>query len=197
MTMQPQDYSEVLAPWTRRGNDPAQGAFITADDALESLTRLKEYLKWDDWALLQQVQAAIQQQFPAGTLPPSLNFRGVVPSQASAPASVYNPEPGDDAVTNDKGHVVALQPTGVWVDLGRMFITTGGGGGAMTPAVKLVPDSVRQSSQLSVRGHRGTPVDSAGGQPRLPLAVRLARCWRRLPALTETWSGATRPGSCH
>ena len=127
MTMQPHDYSDVLAPWTRRGNDPAQGAFITADDALESLTKLREYLQWDDWALLQKVQAAVQSQFPAGTLPPSLNFRGVVPSQASAPASVANPKPGDYVLTNDLGHAVGYTPTGQWVDLGRLFITTGGG----------------------------------------------------------------------
>ena len=166
MTMQPQDYSEVLAPWTRRGNDPAQGAFITADDALESLTRLKEYLKWDDWAMLQQVQAAIQQQFPAGTLPPALNFRGVVASQTSAPGSVSNPQPGDFVVTSDKGRVVALDPNGVWQDLGRMFVTTGGGGTSMTPAVKLVPDvgPADASQGARYRGHRGAPVDSAGGQ---------------------------------
>ena len=84
MTMQPPDWDYVLEPWFPAPNeDPNQGPWITMDDAVESIRRIRTVVEgWVAPILVQLSQ--IQSQMPTGI---TVQYRGEAPDATMLPTT--------------------------------------------------------------------------------------------------------------
>ena len=110
MTTQPPDFDKVLAPWRPEiGEDPTQGPWITADDAIQSLEALREWV-------LDQTDALTQYMWLIENAPRdgAVKFRGRRADAFSLPAL---PMEGDLYVDSNAAEHGWLWVGNAWADI--------------------------------------------------------------------------------